>query len=177
MKRLNPETNTPFKFGDVRSDGYLFRKYQKTKIKKNGFFSEIWILPEVFQREKIKEKERYRKNAEKIKEKNAKKYKENPEKEKAKVANWKKNNPAKVNAFTARRRAARLQQTPKWLTKEQHKDIEFFYLLAKTKTKETGVEHHVDHIVPLRGKDMWGLHVPWNLQVITAKENLHKSNR
>ena len=65
---------------------------------------------------------------------------------------------------------------PNWLTEDHKFFIEEIYELRKLRTEATNVEHHVDHIVPLRGKDVCGLHVPWNLQVITATENLSKSN-
>jgi hypothetical protein len=90
---------------------------------------------------------------------------------------WAKNNPGKVNAKTARRRAARRNAMPKWLTKEQHLEMEAKYIEAARLTKETGIPHEVDHIEPLQGKDRSGLHVPWNLRVVTRTENRHKSRK
>ena len=47
-KRLNPKTQTPYKKGDVRDDGYIFRTYEKFKILENGFYKESWLSPEAY---------------------------------------------------------------------------------------------------------------------------------
>lgn len=70
----------------------------------------------------------------------------------------------------AKYRALRNQCMPKWLTKEQKREIELMY-----KNRPNG--YYVDHITPLLGKNVRGLHVPWNLQYLTASENLAKSNK
>ena len=88
-----------------------------------------------------------------------------------------KENPEWKAAQCAKRRSRKLRACPPWLTKEQFDEIECFYMEAKRLFKETNVPHHVDHIVPLQGKLVSGLHVPWNLQVITASANVKKNNR
>ena len=90
---------------------------------------------------------------------------------------WRRANPAKCKAIKAKYRAAKGSATPSWLTDNQFIEIEQFYQKATSQTKVTGVIHHVDHIVPLQGKNVSGLHVPWNLQVLSAHENHKKSNK
>lgn len=69
------------------------------------------------------------------------------------------------------------QATPSWLSKEQKSQIRKFYEDANKLKMETGIDHEVDHIVPIRGLVVSGLHVPWNLRVITAEENQKKNRR
>lgn len=86
-------------------------------------------------------------------------------------------NRPKMNAKAAKERAAKLQATPSWLTKDHLTFMEVTYAMAKVLTDATGVQHHVDHICPLTSEEVCGLHVPWNLRVIPAKDNLSKGNR
>jgi hypothetical protein len=90
---------------------------------------------------------------------------------------WRKKNPDKHCARQNLRRANKLKATPAWLTEEHKFQIACKYSLAAMLSKNTEEQYHVDHIVPLKGKTICGLHVPWNLQVIPAQENLRKSNK
>lgn len=90
---------------------------------------------------------------------------------------WRTENKDKNAAKATRRRACKLQATPNWLNKEQLQQIESFYWLAQLQKELTDTQYHVDHIVPLKGKTVCGLHVPWNLQVIPALENIRKGNK
>jgi len=96
---------------------------------------------------------------------------------KDKIAAYQKENPGNVNARMAKRRASKISATPNCLTKEDFIRIAEFYVESQRLEILTGVKHHVDHIVPLQGLTVCGLHVPWNLQVITAIENMRKSNK
>lgn len=93
------------------------------------------------------------------------------------ISDWKKDNPDKVREYSAKRRSKKLEALPSWLTQEQLSQISLTYQLAKKLELLTGETHHVDHIIPLQGKDVCGLHVPWNLQAIPASVNLRKSNK
>jgi 3-keto-L-gulonate-6-phosphate decarboxylase len=80
-----------------------------------------------------------------------------------------------IVAFHARTRQANiLKRTPSWADLEA---IKALYVKARALTIATGIKHHVDHILPLKGKTVSGLHTHQNMQVITAAENLKKYNR
>lgn len=83
-------------------------------------------------------------------------------------------NKSKVIANINKRRVAKWQQTPQWLTKEHNQDIELLYEIARQLTIQDGIQYEVDHIIPIRGKECRGLHVPWNLQILTREENRAK---
>jgi hypothetical protein len=90
---------------------------------------------------------------------------------------WKANNKTQVLADNKVRRRKHREATPPWLTRKQKSEIRQLYQIAITMTQTTGEQYVVDHIVPLRSHEVCGLHVPWNLRVITQEENLAKSNK
>lgn len=90
--------------------------------------------------------------------------------------NWYKSNPDVLSAQSARHRCEKLSATPPWLTPEHHDQMKQIYKEARRLTNETGIKHHVDHIFPLRSPVICGLHVPWNLQILTETENSRKRN-
>jgi hypothetical protein len=81
---------------------------------------------------------------------------------------------ANRTALSIKRWAAKLKRTPPWA---DWAEIQKFYEEATKKTVSTGISHHVDHVIPLQGKLVSGLHVHNNLQVLTGFENMSKSNR
>ena len=90
---------------------------------------------------------------------------------------WRENNLGLVLADCAKRRAAKLQRTPKWLSLFDKLKMECLYQLAAMRNRESDQKWHVDHIIPLQGANVCGLHVPGNLRVISAIDNMRKSNQ
>lgn len=83
------------------------------------------------------------------------------------AAKWRQDNPGRVTAYANERRCAKIRRTPSWTELD---DIRRFYELCP-------VGHHVDHVLPLRGKYVSGLHVLQNLQYLPADVNRNKGNR
>lgn len=115
--------------------------------------------------EKNKEAVKARANARPLEERRSHKYKH------------KERNPEYYKALTSVRKRRHRNATPKWLGAEEKLAMRKLYLQAMDLTKLTGERYVVDHIVPLLSDEVCGLHVPWNLRVITQEENLRKSNK
>jgi hypothetical protein len=99
-------------------------------------------------------------------------YERNKDQHLANSKEWYAANRHRKLATTTARELRCKQATPAWVNKEE---IMAFYAEAKRRSVETGVQYDVDHIVPLKGKIVCGLHVPWNLQVIPSSDNKRKA--
>lgn len=158
----------------VNKDVSLFGK---NKSKPDGLGSECKECKRTFDvkyKQKLEVKERNKLSA-------LKWYENNTEYAKERMKDiskrWKEENRDKYNAKAAKYRSSKLQATPSWLTDEDFKKIETEYSLALWTSVVMGSSYHVDHIIPLQGKTVCGLHVPWNLRVIPASVNISKGNR
>ena len=122
--------------------------------------------------------------ANKAKSKNPDKYYEsnriwrqnNPDKSAEYTQRYTSKNKGKRNLWTANYRNVKVSRMPSWLNNGHIAEIESIYEYCSA-LRQTGLDYHVDHIVPLRGETVSGLHVPWNLQVIPGSENMSKGNR
>lgn len=77
-------------------------------------------------------------------------------------------------AITAKRRAQKILATPTWF---EEPEVRGLYLLARQISKQTGIPHDVDHIIPLINKHVCGLHCLVNLRIIPSRENGKKTNK
>lgn len=86
---------------------------------------------------------------------------------------WNQENKDKRRATKAKRRAMKIQATPRWVDYDK---VRIIYEESKRLEELTGIEFHVDHIIPLNHKDVCGLHCEDNLQILTAIDNMRKGN-
>jgi len=158
-----------------RRKPYL-KQYQKDNHEKLKIYHEEWYIKNI---EEIKSKAKvYRLDHVKDANQYSKQhYQKNIKNIKGRHEKYRRDNLNKFAAYSAKRRAAKLQRTPPWLTKEDFKEIDAFYKKAALFSKYCGQKYVVDHRIPLQGKLVSGLHVPLNLQVITEKENFEKNNK
>lgn len=106
-----------------------------------------------------------------------KKYREaNKDKAALRGQKWRKTFPWKHSAIQAKRRALKAQATPKWFSNKDSIWLELMFAFAKTLEQKTGVQYHIDHIVPLKGRTVCGLHWLENWRILPASENIRKSN-
>lgn len=118
----------------------------------------------------------YPANKEKISTRTIEWQQKNKEKYSAKSKRHYQNNKEKSFANSAKYRAARRNACPKWFDRATQEQIEKIYIDARKISSETGVAHEVDHIIPLVSDVVCGLHVPWNLQILTQFKNRSKRN-
>lgn len=124
-----------------------------------------------------KNRKYYQKNKEKVNARNLASYYANHEERKAKCLEYYYNNKEVVFKNCAKRRSSKQQAMPPWLDKRHEDRIRSIYKACINTSERTGIDHHVDHIVPLQSDTVCGLHVWWNLRIIPAKMNLSKGNR
>jgi hypothetical protein len=170
-------TGEPCKYGHIalrKTKGAcvecLKAEWEKGNEARAGYFREYNQREEV----KSRKNEWYLDNHEKVKQAAA--TRPNHVKREYQQA-WKDRNVVWVRADTKNRRRKHREATPPWLSRKQKSEMRELYKAAITLTKTTGEQYVVDHIIPLQSDFVCGLHVPWNLRVITQEENLKKSNK
>ena len=204
MNDINVITEQPRrKYGEIREDGYRFLNYRNRK----GVSSEVWVSPISWEnrlrmrrdnarkaRFENPEKARkirmdwYYKNVDRERARSMDQWAKNPEEARIRNRRWRGNNPEKVRegmlawlkenpdraSFLGAKRRAKMLGAWRTLTPNEEREVQRIYSWARKMTRDLGTPHHVDHIIPLR---IGGMHVPSNLQVLPAAQNIRKGSR
>ena len=164
---------------------YNRQYYEKNKKRIRYLQNLRYINPDVLEKKRASNKKYLEENKNIINAKRRKKYRTNPDYKKKRIDAQKKyyaDNKSVCVYNAAKRRKLTITATPPWQSKEDVIAIRKVFKLRQRKSEESKKLYHVDHIVPLYGVDengnrnVSGLHVPWNLRVITQKTNRAKSN-
>ncbi len=157
---------------ELRAKGYTYKEIMEAFPISKSHISYI-CNPEVKKRQKANRLKHYYKDPEKMKARKRQWYQANREH----VSKYHKENRAYFNSHQVSREALKRQGSRIFDTLENNIQIRNFFIVAKCLSILTKQEYEVDHIEPLQGKRSCGLHVPWNLQILTAEENKRKSNK
>lgn len=165
-RKLNPNKKRDWdkqNIDHVKAYDIVYRKENKDRINEKG---------------RVRTARFREKNGEKVTEYNREYRSQNLDKIKNNNKQYRKENRAKLNHLSRKYTLDKIQRTPKWLTVDQLNEIESYYILAKDLTWLNENERmEVDHIVPINGKNVSGLHVPWNLQILPKSFNGQKRNK
>ena len=151
----------------------LSKKYREENLDKIKENLRLYRL-ENKERISLQRKEYREKNKLEIKEYRDKYREENIEECRERVREWHRINKHISNSYTAKRRFSKRRACPNWVCQDSIKEV---YKKARELTESTGIQYHVDHIVPLINDKVSGLHVLANLRVVPYYENLQKSNK
>src|SRR3990167_4983491 len=165
------------KVNDSKIKRYLREWYEKNREHVLERCHKYNARPEVKERERIRQAARYAQNRDEIQASRRIYYEQNPEAQKRFFdyqQSYYNGNKHKFSARRSKRIAVEKHALPKWA---DQKAIAEFYVLAERKTRDTGIKHEVDHVIPLQGRNVCGLHVENNLRVISQNDNRKKSNK
>ena len=143
--------------------------FYTNKSKKDGLHSECKECS------KVRKQSWATSNQDKVATYDKKWQKENKDKKSKNYKNWQLNNRADVNTYNSFVRAQKLKRTPAWSDQER---IKAYYNVCAFFNEVNGyIKYHVDHVVPLQGNNVSGLHTHNNLQILLASENCSKGNK